>query len=119
MSEEAKGPDVVEGEATLSVTTTHLGQEKERQEKIRIRPFHKQGRVGSVTVKMGRTINLGNYESARVDVAVNAPGYVEELLNVYHETRAMVEERITEEVRRIEGRPAENDNEEKPLEDIL
>lgn len=119
MAEEARALEVMEREATLTVTKTAFGQSDQEQEKIRVRPFHKHGRVGAVTVGMGKTISLGNYEFARVDVSFNVPGYVEELKELYGEARQEVETRLTEEVRRIEGGLVAEADQEKPLEDIL
>ena len=70
--EAAEKPGCVESrEAFLEVSKTALGQEEVSTEKIRVRPFLSHPAV--VSVKAGATINLGNYESARVDIMLSFP----------------------------------------------
>ena len=90
-------------EASLRVSATCFGQESEDVRVIEVRPFIKGARVGAVTVKAGRTINLGNYESARVDVEFTAPGYREELVDLYHEVKNTTLRLLNEEVSSIES----------------
>lgn len=86
-------------EGIITVSQTMFNQVSETREHISIRPFATTpARVG---VKFGRTINLGNYESARVDVSFDIPCYVEEAPRVYSEVLEMAETRISEEVAKI------------------
>ena len=86
-------------EGTITVSRTKFNQVSEEKEYIEIRPFATaSARVG---VKFGRTVNLGNYESARVDVCVEVPCYVEEVSRVYQDVLAMAQERIGAEVDKI------------------
>jgi hypothetical protein len=93
--------DVSGKEAHISVTST-LGRfvKKDKNKKIRIRPFVTD--TASVSVKGGLTIPTGDYESARFDVMITLPCYVEELAEVYKKTREMVEKLIDKEVESIE-----------------
>ena len=86
-------------EGIITVSTTQFNQVTEDREYMEIRPFVTvPARIG---VKCGRTINLGNYESARVDVSVEIPCYVEEVKRVYQEVLEMAETRLCEEVSKI------------------
>jgi len=50
-----------------------------------------------VTVEMGMTVNLGNYESARIAVALVLPCYKEEIEDAYEFGREWVEKRTLSE----------------------
>ena len=59
--------------------TTQYGEETEHQEReIQVQRFPVGVHPARVTAKYGLTINLGNYESARVDVGIELPCFVEE-----------------------------------------
>lgn len=79
-------------EAIVEVRTTVLGKEEVSEEKIRIRPFVTN--PATVSVKAGFTKNLGNYESARVDVFLSMPCYSEEIDNVYEQVKDWVDARV-------------------------
>jgi hypothetical protein len=51
-----------------------------------------------VSVSMGLTINLGNFNSCRIDVSLSTPCYREETEDAYTHTRTWVESRLTKEV---------------------
>lgn len=97
-----KTHEIREEEGVLVVSSSVLGQETEEVRTVRVRPFIKDAPVGSVTVKLGRTINTGNFESARIDVAFQVPGYVQELVPLYHDTLKIAESLLSEEVEKIE-----------------
>ena len=102
MSESKKSTTHVRGqEATLVVSRTAFGQETEETTTIQVRPFIADAPVGSVTAKLGRTINLQNFESARVDVAFTVPGYVSELVPLYHAVMGEVKSIMADEVATI------------------
>lgn len=50
-----------------------------------------------VTVDYALTINLGNFESAKIGVSVTIPCYAEELAQAYEFAQAWAEERLTRE----------------------
>ena len=50
------------------------GPEEESVEGIDVRIFETEN-VSSISVKLGLTVNLGNYESCRADVMVTVPHY--------------------------------------------
>lgn len=55
-------------------------------------------------VHKGLTVNLGNFESARVDVGADIPCYVEEFKEIDALANTMVEETIQKEVLEIRGK---------------
>jgi hypothetical protein len=55
-------------------------------------------------VHKGLTVNLGNFESARVDVGADIPCYVEEFKEIDALANTMVEETIQREVLEIRGK---------------
>ena len=86
-------------EATLIVSRTRFGQTTEATEKIRVRPFVTNPAI--VTVGASRTVNLGNYESARFEVRLSVPCYVEEMVSTYRDTVELVEKLLDGEVNKI------------------
>ena len=57
-----------------------------------------------VEVSMGLTINLGNYESARLDVGIRIPCPAEESEAIFDKAKDWCEERVQTEVRAIRGK---------------
>jgi hypothetical protein len=115
-----KTKGVVANEATLTVTTTAFKQTVEEVQKLKVRPFAENAAVGRVAVGLGRTINLGNWESAKVYVSFEVPGYREELVNLYHQTMKVAEGKIGEKVKEIESSfGITSDEKEESIEGIL
>lgn len=54
-----------------------------------------------VSVAMGLTLNLGNYEAARLDVGIVMPCYREERDDAYEDSKKWVEDRLQKEVQDI------------------
>lgn len=86
-------------ETMRTVSRTHLGQQTGESEKINVKLFATT--PAKVSVGLGRTVNLGNYESARVDVMITVPCYVEEIPEVYKETLIAVSGLVGAEVDNI------------------
>ena len=86
-------------EGVITVSRTMFNQIDEEKEFIKIRPFATT--TAKVGVKLGRTINLGNYESARIDVMIEMPCYVEEAPKVYGDVFSLAEERLMTETDKI------------------
>jgi len=86
-------------EAQISVSKTYLGKTKVKQDKILIRPFVTS--TSTVGVKLGRTINMGNYENIKLEVFVSSPCYIEEIVDVYNQIKTLTEELITKEIERL------------------
>ncbi len=100
-------------EIKVTVSETKFNQTTEEKKLIQIRPFATE--PAHICVKLGRTINLGNYESAKIDVSVDIPCYVEECQRVYKEVMDFVQERLTEEVSKVTG----SISVEQSVEDLL
>lgn len=91
-----------EGKIDVSITIVRnkeIESVEQKHKRIQIRPFVTD--VATVSVKLGTTINLGDFSSARVDVMFSVPCYVEEMLNVYEQTKEIVSDLITKEVDKI------------------
>jgi hypothetical protein len=74
-------------------------QDSETTEHIEIRPFATV--PAKVSVSLGRTVNLGNYESAKVNVLFELPCYREEVLSIYPKLVDEVSKRLDREVAKI------------------
>ncbi len=98
-----KNTEVTAQEAVLTVRQTVFHQEDEKVEKIKIRPFAKDARICQIHTKLGKTINLGNYESARVDVGFTIPCYAEEMVRLFPKAYEFTEEKLSEKVSEIEN----------------
>lgn len=51
-----------------------------------------------ISVSIGRTINMGNYESARIDVSTEMECVVADMDATYAKAKAWCDERVTEEL---------------------
>ena len=92
MTDNTEPMEIETREKIAEVRKTAFGKEEVHQERIRIRPFIST--PASISVKAGLTINLGNYESARVDVMLTMPCYPEEVNEVYEDTKDWVDSRV-------------------------
>lgn len=63
----------------------------------------------------GITLNLGNYEFARIDVTCKVPSYIEEVESAYEFANTFVEQKIEFEIKRIRGNPEKNNKDASPL----
>ena len=71
--------------------------------------------TAEVGVTMGSTINLGDYNSARVDVYCKVPSYIEELDEAYEFASNFAEKKIKLEIREINGFARKNRGDSSPL----
>ena len=92
---------VEEKEGTIIVGSTVLGITKEKAKQIKIRPFATD--TATVGIKYGLTIPTGDYASARVDVFINVPCYVEEIVLVYKQVRNLADKLIEHEAKKFEA----------------
>lgn len=58
----------------------------------------------------GLTLNLGNYESARIDVSIEVPCYLEDADKADAWARKWVEDRVVQEVRSVRGEDDDTPN---------
>ena len=118
MSKSEQGRKQARGEeGVITVSRTMFNQTNEEKQYIQIRPFATE--PAHVGVKLGRTINLGNYESARVEVLFDVPCYVEEATAVYKDVLARVGELLTEEVTKIVRSIHPEQSVEQSLEELI
>jgi len=84
-------------EETTIVTKQYSkkGPEEHSEEKIRVRQF--ASTPATVSVKAGATVNMGNYESGRIDVMLTIPCYVEEIEDAFTTAKEWVDAKIGEE----------------------
>lgn len=71
--------------------------EEEVQEKLAVNKFETD--PAYVRVALGKTCNLGQYESFRIDIAITAPCYVEEILAVQKSTSSLVSDLLADELK--------------------
>ncbi len=79
---------------TIMVSRHYPGSEEMTFEDLEIKYFETQPAL--VQAKYGLTINLKNYESARVDASVTLPCYVEEIPAAFNKAFEIAEERVKE-----------------------
>lgn len=91
-------------EGTIFVTTQYgkTGEEKNAELKIEVRKFDVE--PAYVRANYGLTINLGNYESARCDVSVTLPCYVEEVPAAFEKAWGIAKDQIKEQVKSIKSK---------------
>ncbi len=87
---------VVTEDTVASVYVSALREDSEKREVIDVRKFVTE--PAYVRVSAGVTKNIGNYESLRVDVAITAPCYIEEVKEVEERIAVMVSDMLTKEV---------------------
>lgn len=76
-----------------------VGEAKTTNETLEVHQFVTE--PAKVGVNMGLTLNLGNFESARIDVSISVPCYREETDEAYRYAREWVETRLGEEVQSV------------------
>jgi len=104
--------DLIPQQAFVSRHYRNRGKEVDSEknasdtEILAVRKFVTQpARVG---VTFGLTVNLGNYESARVEVTLNTPCYAEEVDAAFEQAKEWVETRIKQEVAAVKKSGASN-----------
>jgi hypothetical protein len=70
-----------------------------------------------VNLKYGLTMNMGNYESVRVDVGVDIPCYIEEIDEAYKKAQDFVIKKINQEKAEVKGEESFDDNDDDLYED--
>jgi len=100
MTEEAKTESTVTSELEItrryfmnSVLTKEEAEEVPTQA-VRVYPKEKQNEIGGVRVGVGLTINIGNFESCRLDVALELPCISEDAEEAYGVAKAFVDTKL-------------------------
>jgi len=70
-----------------------------KDEKLEVRRFTDDTHPAWVNVKYGATINLGNYESVRIDAGVTMPCYPEEVDACFDAAWQRVEDEVRPQIR--------------------
>lgn len=94
--------------APTTATTTVSHKERGRQvgpaesttETVRLDTFAEP--IANVKVALGRTVNTGNYSSARVDISITMPCRVADVEVAYNQALRFVEERIDAQIARVQ-----------------
>lgn len=88
-------------EVTATVTRVYgkIGAPEAKDETIEVKTFVTQ--PATVELGYGLTLNIGNYESARVDVKVSVPCYREETDAAYEWAKNWAEARVRQEVQSV------------------
>jgi len=96
VDKKSKDVELTEHKGMLTVTKSIPGEDEEvSDEHIEVRPFKSE--VARVRVSKGLTINMGNYESARIDVDLMLPCYPEEVKEMMKYVDTLVEAKLIEE----------------------
>lgn len=82
-------------------------REEIADETIAVRPFVVE--AAEVSLSRGRTVNLGNFESVRVDVGIKVPCYLEEAVDAFEFAKRFTAERLEDEVNMVvKGQASKN-----------
>lgn len=92
-------PTIISEEAFYEVSKTVIGEEETKTGTLRVSKFISTPAV--VSVKGGATVNLGNYESARIDVTLSVPCYPEEIDDVFLTVKEWVDLKLAKEYKEL------------------
>ena len=67
------------------------------------KPYEGDGPPAEANMALGLTLNLGNYESARVDIGGNVPCPADEMSACHDKLKTYLTDRIQSECREIRG----------------
>ena len=91
-SERLEPKDFITVTRTVPKEAGGTGEEEVKEELIEVRPFHSE--PARVRIAKGLTMNLGDYRSARIDVDLTLPCYVEEVMGMIEKVNSIVEARL-------------------------
>jgi len=83
------------------VERRYNGTQERQDTKIPIQPFVVE--PAYVNYSAGVTLNMGNYQSARIDVGISLPTYIEEIPDAYKQAIGIVDKVIEEEVNKLKN----------------
>lgn len=92
---EEKESKSLEGKAMITVRRTQVGkvlEDSSEEETIHVRKFETE--PAYVSVRVGATKNMGNYESLRLEVGVTIPCYTEEITEVEKQATEWVDDKM-------------------------
>jgi hypothetical protein len=79
----------------------HLLSEATEEDTIAVHSFITT--PAEIGVTLGGTINLGNFESARLDITCKIPAYREEIAEAYEYAFKFADERLNEQLKKMLG----------------
>jgi len=82
------------GKAVVTVTDSKLGKEETHEEEVTT--CASEGMMCNVGVTLSKTINTGNYENVKVQVALHTPSPITEIDPVFNFTYDWVANRLGE-----------------------
>lgn len=101
---QAKAAHLVPMTAVVTRTFGKIGLPESKEEPLEVRTFVTP--PAHIELGYGLTLNIGNYESARVDVKLNVPCYREEVDEAYEWARKWAEDRVRREVKEVRAMAA-------------
>lgn len=81
----AKARAAVQTTGRASKTVSAYGEETVSEEQVSVKRFSPNVEPAFIRVNAGKTLNLGNYESLRIDVSVTLPCLPEEIEQTYEQ----------------------------------
>jgi hypothetical protein len=75
------------------------GEEEHANEPLKVQPFVTT--PAEVSMRLGRTISLGEFEFLRIDIEVKCPCYKEEIKGVYAQVKALTTTLLDQEVEEV------------------
>jgi len=104
----ARAKKVEAGTRTVQSSVFHLTKKykmdelsREVSEELAVHTF--QSPQAYVGIKKGITVNMGNWESVRLDASISIPCYPEEVGSAYKFAEQFVEKRLEKEVNQVKG----------------
>lgn len=100
--QEQVNKDIKTGETAVegTIVVSRTWPPEAREERIQIRPFKTD--VVRIAVSKGRTINVGDYNSVRVDITISLPCYMEEIDQTFEYCSKLAEQYLVKECQPIE-----------------
>lgn len=94
-----------EKQGRLQVRRQYKGKDEEsvKDEYLEARRFPEGTHPAWVGAKYGATVNIGNYESVRIEASVSLPCYTEEIDAAFEAAWSMVEDEVRPQVRDARG----------------
>lgn len=94
--------NMVPTKTTVTVTKTCMGKDvgtDTAEDTLEVNKFVTE--PAKISLTMGVTINLGNYEGARVDIGISVPCYTEEVEATHKFASTWVETKLVKEIEQL------------------
>lgn len=98
MTEDVRGKNGVI-KVSRTVGRKDKGKTTSSEEMIEVQKF--ETNPATVSCALGMTLNLGNYESAKIEVFVSLPCYKEEIDEAFETAKGWCEKKVTEQIAEI------------------